>query len=222
MAIGPIMLFFGKRFIPWFIGIFGGFITFLVVILLCSIMGLLNYLDPNSQDKTGGAGTIMVVSFLLALFSGVLVGWLLKRYLMVGLCILAGGAGFMLGLMVYNLIFVAFIKSNIFLAAITLLPGFYGAYLAYKHGDTIVILVTAMIGSYLTIRGLSMFFGGFPNEIALFQEIANGTASYKGWFIAYLVAIGILFVLGVMYQNKNKSKYVDHFQKKDEKKENLL
>jgi len=156
------------------------------------------YLEPNSNSE-GGSIFLVIMGFILAILSAVTVGYLLKKFLMVGLCILAAVAGFMLGLMTYNLLFVGWLKSSILLASLTFIPAFLGAYYAYKHGDTIVILVTSLIGAYLTVRGVSMFFGGFPNEVSLYQEISNGTASFSYWFLGYLSAIMILTIVGVIY-----------------------
>jgi hypothetical protein len=47
LVTGPIVTFWGRKFIPWVISIAGGFITFVFVLLLCSISGMLDYIDPT-------------------------------------------------------------------------------------------------------------------------------------------------------------------------------
>lgn len=47
ICAGLPVCFFGKRFIPWVIGIIGGIVAFLVVLMLCAAMGMLNYIDPT-------------------------------------------------------------------------------------------------------------------------------------------------------------------------------
>jgi uncharacterized membrane protein YjjP (DUF1212 family) len=44
---GFIMTFFGGKFLPWVVAIFSGFASFLIVMLLCSALGMLNYIEPN-------------------------------------------------------------------------------------------------------------------------------------------------------------------------------
>jgi len=39
-----------------------------------------------------------------------------------------------------------------------------GAIMAYEFKDHIIIVSTSFIGSYITVRSLSLIFGGFPNE----------------------------------------------------------
>jgi len=98
---------------------------------------------------------------------------------------------------------------------VTLALAATAGYLAFIWEDHIVILATSLIGAYLFIRGISIFAGGFPNEITLYQEISEGTASFSDTFIGYLVGIGALFALGVFVQEKTKGHYEhhDHFHK---------
>jgi hypothetical protein len=44
---GFIMNWWGAKFIPWVVAIFTGVATFLVVLLLASVMGMLDYIDPT-------------------------------------------------------------------------------------------------------------------------------------------------------------------------------
>lgn len=46
-----------------------------------------------------------------------------------------------------------------------------GAILAYEFKDHIIILTTSLIGSYLTVRSISLLLGGFPNEFELNKNI---------------------------------------------------
>lgn len=45
---------------------------------------------------------------------------------------------------------------------------------AIKVEKTVVILLTAFIGSYAFIRGISLYAGHFPSETQFHEEIANG------------------------------------------------
>jgi hypothetical protein len=81
-----------------------------------------------------------------------------------------------------------------------------GAVLGYEFKDHIVILSTSFIGSYLTVRSLSIIFGGFPNEFEINTRIKNRSILDLGYlFYFYLFMIVALFIFGVAYQNKRRS-----------------
>lgn len=159
------MVFLGRKFIPFIVAVMGALVTFLVVMIFESAFGMLNYVDPT---KDGGSLAVTILAFIIAIGLGVVVGILLNRFLMVGLCLLAGVGGYLGGLVLYNTIISFFTQSAIALACMTFGLGILVAALAYVFKDTIVIFTTALIGSYLTIRGISMFAGGFPNEFTLY------------------------------------------------------
>lgn len=173
ILLGPIMVFYGRKFIPLVVGIMGGFVTFLIIMIFESAFGMLNYVDPT---KDGGSLFVTILAFLIAIALGIIAGIVLNRYLMVGLCIMAGVGGYLAGMVIYNTIISIFTQSAIALACMTFGLGAVTAGLAFLFKDHIVIFTTALIGSYITIRGISMFAGGFPNEFTLYQQILNGTA----------------------------------------------
>jgi hypothetical protein len=47
LVVGLIVTYYGKRFLPWVIAIFSGGAAFFIVLLLCSVMGMLDYIDPT-------------------------------------------------------------------------------------------------------------------------------------------------------------------------------
>ena len=49
-----------------------------------------------------------------------------------------------------------------------------GAIAGYELQGIIVSIATSFIGSYLTIRSLSVLFGGFPNEFDLGHRLQTG------------------------------------------------
>lgn len=69
------------------------------------------------------------------------------------------------------------------------------------------------MGSYLFIRGISVFAGGFPAEWHIITEVKVGgdvLSLFDARFYAYMAAIVVLSVLAwlfqfhMMYRNKNK------------------
>jgi hypothetical protein len=156
----------------------------------------------------------VVLSFILAFAIGGLVGFLMKTFFLVGFCIMGFFAGYTLGGLLYSLVFISFIQSTYFLGFLTFGLGAVVAFLCYKQRDHLAILTTALLGAYAFVRGISLFIGNYPNEIQLYQDIKNNTATYSYAFIGYLAAMAVLFVLGSIYQERNHRHHVDeHFAK---------
>jgi len=92
--------------------------------------------------------------------------------------------------------------------------GAIAAFFCFKERDHLAILTTALLGAYAFVRGISVFVGDYPNEIQMYQDIENNTATYSYAFIGYLAAMAVLFVLGTIYQEKTHRHHVDeHFSK---------
>jgi len=106
IASGFFMIWWGGKFIPWVVAVFSGFVTFLFTLLLCSVMGMLNYIDPT---QTGGNVGLVILSFILAIGLGILVGVLMKAFFLIGFCFLGFVAGYTLGGLLYSLVFITWI-----------------------------------------------------------------------------------------------------------------
>lgn len=75
--------------------------------------------------------------------------------------------------------------------------------MGFEFQHLIVSIATSFIGSYITIRSISILFGGFPNELDLSQRLQTGVYSGMPWYVyLYLGLILILFVLGLFVQTK--------------------
>jgi uncharacterized membrane protein len=68
----------------------------------------------------------------------------------------------------------------------------------------VVIIATSFIGSYIFVRGFGIFIGGWPSEVELMNQIETGTAVFTPYMIGYLVAIGVFFLIGVIFQFRKK------------------
>lgn len=106
MLAGPIGIFWGRKFIPWVISVTGFFVVATLSLLLFSVMGMLDYIDPT---QTGGNIGLVILSFTLALVFGGIAGFLLWKFLIIGVVILGGVAGFIGGYLLYNLILITFL-----------------------------------------------------------------------------------------------------------------
>jgi len=167
LVVGPVICFFGKRFVPWVIAVIGGIVGAVIVLSLCSAMGMLDYIDPT---KTADDASVfwVVLAFFLSLAAGILIGWLLKKFIVIGLLAVAFVGGFAAGGLLYNLVFVGWANSTVLLAILTFGLGAGALVAAFFFRILIIIVVTSLIGSYFTIRGISLFAGGFPSEITLY------------------------------------------------------
>jgi exosortase/archaeosortase len=68
-------------------------------------------------------------------------------------------------------------------------------YLSITYFDYAVMAGSSVIGSYLFIRGASVFLGGFPNEFILYQNYKNGAVGsvQKTFFLYFLAMLFIAF-----------------------------
>lgn len=124
---------------------------------------------------------------------GVGFGFMKARKL--GISVFAGWGGVMFGFIVTT----TFVVSNIYayygLIAACALVMFIAA---WKIEETVVILLTAFIGSYSLVRGVSLYVGGFPSETELQKELSNDVINWESFpktYYGYLGAIvGLTFV----------------------------
>jgi len=72
--------------------------------------------------------------------------------------------------------------------------------------DYAVIGSACFVGSYLTIRGISFFLGGFPNEFIIYESLAkNGRMFHSPMLYLYLLLIVVLTIFSVQNQLKKKA-----------------
>jgi len=86
------------------------------------------------------------------------------KFRKLGVAIFSAWGGVMIGFIVTT----TFVVPNVYAYY-----GILGAcgvalfFLAWKIEETVVILLTAFIGSYSLVRGVSLYAGGFPSETQL-------------------------------------------------------
>jgi hypothetical protein len=196
ILVGPIINFFGRKFIPWVIGVVSGSAAFVVCLITFQFIGFLDYFTNSTNEGLSAA----LISIAMALIIGVAIGYfMMTKFLMIGLCILGGVAGFFAGGIIFNVFMVEWVTSVVALWCTILFFAIIGACLAYYFENRIVIFSTSFIGSYLFIRGLSIIIGGYPSEMQLYEDMSNGTGSFSPTMIGYLAAMGVFFVLGAYY-----------------------
>jgi hypothetical protein len=178
IIFGILATFAGIKYFRTLLGLLSGGVTFLFIMTLMSYLGFLDYLDP--YQKTGSI-IITIISFCFALFIAGVVGvFTATAGYMVGIMILGMVSGLLVGVILYDLIFfstdsfVLFLILSIGLAVVS-------TYLAFNYTESLVIYGTAFIGAYALVRGLSMFFGYFPNEYLVYNNLKHGVGIHIPW-----------------------------------------
>lgn len=126
-----------------------------------------------------------------------------------GVAIFAGWGGVMLGFVVCT----TFIVRNKY-AYWAIVAGCAIALflVALKVEKTVIIMLTAFIGSYALVRGVSLYAGGFPSETELHKELESGIISWDNFpkeYYIYLGSIVALTVVSAIYQQKTNQKMED-------------
>lgn len=82
-----------------------------------------------------------------------------------GLALVGGASGAALALLICNTFSV---KHAAIFWSVLILSALIFSILTFKKSDQFMIFCTSMIGSYILVRGVSMYAGGYPNEFELF------------------------------------------------------
>ena len=137
---------------------------------------------------------------------GLVFGFFLQKMTRIGVCALGAWGGVALGLLI-NTTFLYKTNSNtVFYLLVVGLAVVFGLVGLWKY-KWVLIGGTAFVGSYVFVRGWSLFIGGFPNEFTIITEINEGRkVNIPGAYYAWLVAIILLTVVGVWWQSKQKKK----------------
>jgi hypothetical protein len=193
IAAGVLIAFAGRKMFKPVICFIGTIATAGVVMMLLYSLFLGN---------TNGKSAVGWIVLVLSLVGGCIVGLLLAKLTKLGAMVLAGWGGVTLGLMLYGA-FLYHINSQVFFwffivacAGICALASLW----AYDH---VLIISTAISGSYMFVRGISMYAGGYPNEATLETLIKNGLESaIPNTFYAYLAGIVVMMILAMIVQYK--------------------
>lgn len=109
--------------------------------------------------------TVFWILFSLAFVLGCLCSYLFYKFIKVFYAVLGGLTGYIVAASTYTY-FLRYIEANptvvywVTVAVLIVIGVLVGIYLS-KH---LIIIATSIIGSYLMIRGSSLWIGGFPSE----------------------------------------------------------
>lgn len=148
--------------------------------------------------------TIEWVVFGVCCLVGIFIGLLLAYLSRLGTAVLTAWGGVCLALMLYTSFVYKIDNSSqvvywVFLVLMGIVFGLLG-YFLYNHA---VILSTSIIGSYMVIRGISMYAGHFPNEQIILERIKYGQlADFDNYFWIYLGGFAVLSLGCIIFQYK--------------------
>lgn len=190
LAVGGATCFMGAKIFDEVLAGLGALITFVFVAVVASAIGGFN----NTFL------TILSLVFSLGAAGGA--GWVLYNTLTFQFMVLGGIAGFFGGFMLYALVLSQFLMQSSILLWITLIgSAIAGAYLTVTRAEHLIMHITATVGAYMIARGLSYWFGGFPDEATTFAKLMNGNFELPGTAYIYLVLIIALSVGGSKFQD---------------------
>jgi Domain of unknown function (DUF4203) len=203
VGFGVASAFFGGYVFDWVVASIAGLIVFMITaVLLDAMIGGFSVL-AKGHNATFGRVLLALLSFVISGAAAFAAGFFIKKTSDIALGVLGGIGGFFGAFLLYSLVFAKFVTATTWLLWITLFAGvFGGAFIAYKFKQNILIQLTAVVGAYALIRGISLLAGGFPNEMEMMSQMKAGTFVLDNSFYGYLAAIVGTAVAGTIFQYK--------------------
>lgn len=176
----------------------------------------------------GTSQTVVWVVFGFGVAIGIIIGFVMASYRK----LFYGLLGALLGVIFANVLYLLvlrLIESNpqvvywltmVFSVLVFILL----TLLVHKY---LVIIGTSIIGSYMFIRGISLFAGGFPNESYIIDCINSGEDEqikelFKPALFAYLASFLVLSILCIFIQVKINNNTESWEEDNDDKEESIV
>ena len=143
---------------------------------------------------------VIISSWAIA---GFIVGYCFIALMQIGLLILAAVAGVILSHLITSAVLIR--DHRVYWGII---GGTAGAAMVLTCccKEMIKILLTSLIGSFGVVRGISLYLGGFPNEVELQEQLRTGYITWesfpKTYYLYCLAYIGLV-ILSVVHQYWN-------------------
>lgn len=200
IAFGVAACFFGGLLFDWVVAALAGICAFFVVAMVIDTFGGFDVLKVRQALKAGPV-FFAVISFAASLAAGIFAGYIVKKTARIAKAVLGCVAGIFAGFLLYSLVLGKLAPNATWLYIVTELVCFFaGGYLVYKHDKKILVQLTALVGAYTIVRGISLIAGGFPSEFAVIGQMASGNFDVPATFYAYLAGFATLAVGGTYFQ----------------------
>lgn len=139
---------------------------------------------------------------VLSILAGIIGSLFILKIQNAGVIILGAASGFFVCIFL-NYCILYKIKSSpddLFFTNALFIFSFAGALIGRVYKNIILIVSTSIVGSYITVRSISLIFGGFPNEMTFNRDLNLNSLRQKSWsIILYIIMILILFVVGLIF-----------------------
>lgn len=199
IVLGLYNLILGRKLIRPTLGLIFCMLTIIVILFLFYVLLL-----PNDVAQWVG-WLLLVISIIL----GGIAGFFASKLVRIGVFFLGVGAGACIGLLLNNLVFYRIGHVAVLWVLMSVI-GLGLGILSFFWYNYIVIICTSILGSYLFIRGISFFAGGFPNEFTVYERISQGDINgVPGTFFAYMAGLLVVLGLGIFIQIKIKQREGD-------------
>ena len=199
VAFGVTSTFFGGLLFDYVVATLAGIITFFVMAAVMDAIGGFAVLNDNVQTKAGNV-FFAIFSILVALGAAGAAGWFVKKTSSIALGVLGCIGGFFIAVLTYGLVFAQFLTNPWFVWIFMILGAVGGFYVVFKFKKVIIVQLTAVVGAYSLIRGVSLVAGGFISEFTLLEQIKTQSFHLSGFFYLYLAAFVAIAVGGTFFQ----------------------
>jgi len=203
IVFGLILSFLGNKFITVMVGVISSVAVFLSGVYLTTMI-----VDSSMKATNIYEYAVWIILAIWAIL-GILAGVLIAKNRKWGIAILGAFGGVMLGMLLTTIFIVG---NDILYWGIIVGSGLVAFSITFFIETAVIIISTSFIGSYLVVRGISMYAGGFPNESELHTMAKNG---YMDWnhfpkeFYGYLSGIIVLCILSSYFQWRHNKKKED-------------
>ncbi len=189
VIVGSLVCFFGRTLFKPVLFISG----IIVSVVLIWIIFYSTFLNQNTKTWVGWVVLAGAVLF------GCVIGCLLTKFAKIGAFVVAAWGGFSLGLLLYNTIIYK-MDSDVGFWLFTIGCALACGILALFFFDHILILATALGGSFLVINGIGLVAGRYDNPFTIAQKLNKGVIDHiDPVFYAYLAGNIVLFAMGALF-----------------------
>jgi len=187
------------------------FFNVTIFFLTTLIVTIMSFAFISYATTSETSSTVKLITFSISLIFGIVIGYSAVRVQKLGFFALGtilGGVG---AFFLYTFLLHFFTLSHATLMLFIVILSLLGGALAIWLWKDVIILATSCIGSYFTVRAISFYLRGFPNEL----KISEGLSTFDYRAYSYLVAMVIVAALGMIHQVKKKKKLdeeIDDYQ----------
>ena len=138
-----------------------------------------------------------------AAVAGLVLAGLTATFLKIGAFLIGWWGGGMIATLLFQMIVYRISSQTIVLWIMIAVFALIFGIIALKFLKLVIIVGTSFIGSYLTVRGISFYLGGYPNEFQMYNDIQVGDLDNVPYTMyLYIVGMIVLSILGIFFQYK--------------------